>query len=142
MKDAPRTVHGTAVAYQEHGILLTGPSGSGKSALAMQLLSRGAALIADDRVTLTPVRDRVKLSCPSTISGLIEVRGIGILNAHPVEEAFLSMVVDLGQRETERVPDNRFVCYFGLEIPLLRRVDGPHFAEALLHLLAHGRSSR
>ena len=122
--------------------MLTGPSGSGKSALALQLIGLGAGLIADDRVVLTPDGHQITLSCPPTISGLIEARGIGVLNAQPNGDATLALVVDLGEVESERVPDRRNVQYFGLDIPLIRRVDGPHFAVALLHLLAHGRSTR
>lgn len=142
MSAVTETIHGTAVAYQDKGLLLTGPSGSGKSSMALQLIGLGAELVADDRVILSHMGDQIEMSCPATISGMIEARGVGILNARPHERAFLAMVVDMGQIETERLPDLRNVQYFGIDIPLLRRIDGPHFPVTLLHLLAHGRSSR
>ena len=58
---------------------LFGPSGAGKSDLALRLIDRGAKLIADDRVDLVDDGNRVVLSAPARIKGLIEVRGLGIL---------------------------------------------------------------
>ena len=122
--------------------MFTGPSGSGKSALALQMMALGAGLIADDRVILTRTGDGITLSCPPTISGLIEARGVGVLNAQPADAAGLAWVVDLSRTETKRHPDARKVTYLGCIVPLLWRVDASHFPATLLHLLAHGRSSR
>ena len=142
MTQQSETVHATAVAFAGRGLLLVGPSGSGKSGLALQMMAHGAALIADDRVMLTREGDEVVMRCPPTIAGLIEARGIGVLNAQPYGEAPLAWVVDLAKIETKRSPDPRNVSYLGCNVPLLWRVDTPHFAVMLLHLLAHGRSTR
>ena len=63
------------------GILITGPSGIGKSELALALLSRGHRLIADDAPEITHTGpDALHGSCPDILRGFIEVRGLGVLN--------------------------------------------------------------
>jgi len=138
----PEIVHGTALRHAGKGLLLIGPSGSGKSTLALQLMGLGAGLIADDRVILTPQDDGVEVSCPATISGLIEAHGVGLLNAAPADSAVLALVVDLSQIEGARMPPQRDVTLVGHNLPLLWRVESPHFPATLLQILTHGRSSR
>lgn len=142
MVDADHTYHATAVSHLGKGILLTGPSGSGKSGLALQLIAMGAKLIADDRVQMRRDGAAVHLRCPLTIEGLIEARGIGILNAPHHQDVPLAIVVDMGETEKDRLPDPRTATYLGVDFPLLLRSDAPHFAAGLLHLIAHGRSTR
>ena len=103
----PGAVHGTAVLVGPTGILLRGPSGSGKSMLALALMERGAMLVADDRVFLFPRSGRL-IACPPTeIAGRIELRGAGILS-HPYEPAALiRLVVDLVEPgDLERLPSD------------------------------------
>lgn len=61
------------------GVLLLGPSGSGKSDLALRLLQRGARMVADDRVILMARSGRLTASPPEKLRGMIEVRGVGVL---------------------------------------------------------------
>ncbi len=72
-------VHATCVALEHQGVLLLGPSGSGKSDLALRMIERGAELVADDQVELTADRFGLWATAPQRIAGLLEVRGIGIL---------------------------------------------------------------
>ncbi len=75
------TVHGVFMAVQGLGILLTGKSGIGKSELALGLVSRGHALIADDAVLLQRTQTHTILgSCPRELRYFLEVRGLGVLN--------------------------------------------------------------
>lgn len=79
--DASTVVHGELLEVFGLGVLITGGSGIGKSELALELLSRGHRLIADDTPSLTRVAPNVlEGSCPPTLSDLLEVRGLGILN--------------------------------------------------------------
>lgn len=128
------------MAHAGHAVLIKGPSGSGKSALALELLAYGASLIADDQVQLTQTDHAVIASCPPSIAGLIEARGVGILHATPAMPAPLSLVVDLSQTEADRLPPLRHVTIMGIEIPLLYAVKTPHFPAAVLQFLRAGRS--
>ncbi len=138
----PHTVHASCVAYDGKAALLLGASGSGKSALALQMMALGCDLVADDRVVLT-ARDGVLVaSCPETIVGLIEARGIGILNAANVPDAVVQVAVNLDTREKDRLPEARFVTYCDLRTPLIHRGVGDHFAPAIVQLLKAGWSNR
>lgn len=63
------------------GLLLTGPSGSGKSEAALGLMDRGHALVADDAVTVTATPDGLRGQAPAELQGRLEVRGLGIQKA-------------------------------------------------------------
>ncbi len=84
------------------GALLRGKPGSGKSDLALRFIylslrhvSENRALIADDQVRLERQGDHVMASCPSTIVGQIEVRGVGIMTVPALATARLGLIVDL-----------------------------------------------
>ena len=133
-------LHATAVADPAgRGLLILGPSGSGKSALAWQLLAIGARLVADDRTVVTAGDDGLTLSCPPTIRGLIEARGIGLLRAETVTQAPLVLAVDLGRDESDRLPPRREIVLLGHRIDLVLGPVTAHFSAALLHYLAWGR---
>lgn len=79
--DASTVVHGELLEVFGMGVLITGSSGIGKSELALELISRGHRLIADDTPNLTRVAPHVlEGTCPPTLIDLLEVRGLGILN--------------------------------------------------------------
>ena len=133
------TLHGSAVAWQGRAVLILGPSGSGKSQLALDLMSRGADLVSDDRTELRLEAGRPVVRAPARIVGLIEARGLGILNAHSVAEAELALVVDLSATESERLPPEREITLLGCSVPLVHRVESRHFSAALLQYLKAGR---
>jgi len=113
-------VHGSSVAIDGQGVLLRGPSGSGKSDLALRLIDQGAALVADDQTELSRNGDRLDMTPPATIAGLIEVRGVGIVPMSHLPSAALRLVVDLApQIEIERMPEPRFCEFEGISIPVL-----------------------
>lgn len=79
--EASTVIHGELLEVFGMGVLITGGSGIGKSELALDLISRGHRLIADDTPNLIRVApDVLEGTCPPTISDLLEVRGLGILN--------------------------------------------------------------
>lgn len=116
-------VHATAIQLDGKGILLRGPSGSGKSLLALYLLdvfgSRGrdAVLISDDRVDLEIDGASIRLYAPNAIVGLIELRGHGIVSRPHRSGKRLDLVVDLVPT-LERMPEEHDfkVRLLGLEI--------------------------
>lgn len=131
-------LHGTCVALEGRGLLLTGPAGSGKSGVALQLMAIGASLVADDRAVISKRADRLEVSAPPNISGLIEARGIGILRAEPCERATLCAIVKLDTIETERLPPKRYMEILSVAVPVLHNVDGQYFAAGLLQFLKGG----
>ncbi len=132
-------LHATCVVVEGRGILITGPSGAGKSALALQLMALGARLVADDQVALSLRDGALWAACPPTIRGMIEARGMGLLNADPVEGAEVVLAVDLGQEETMRLPPRREVSYLGRTVDLVLGSQTPHFPAALLLYVRAGR---
>jgi serine kinase of HPr protein (carbohydrate metabolism regulator) len=115
---APVLVHATAIAIDGRAVLLRGPSGAGKSDLALRLIDGGARLVADDQVELRRAGERVLVTAPAALAGLIEVRGVGILQVEPLAEAALAMCVDLvPSAKVERLPEIRCVDVLGVAVP-------------------------
>lgn len=135
-------LHASCVALgAENGLLIVGPSGSGKSALCLTLMALGARLVSDDRTFLKrdPDANYLTAEAPETIAGMIEARGFGLLKSECLSQVRLRGVVDMAQVETERLPPRREKALIGVSIPLFYRVDGPHFAPALIQWLKGGR---
>ena len=94
---AMRTLlHASCVELAGTGVVLLGPSGSGKSDLALRLIDGGAQLVADDRVVVERQGDRLMARPPEAIAGLIEVRGLGIMRVDHRASSALGLVVALG----------------------------------------------
>lgn len=91
--------HATCVAINRKGILIMGPSGSGKSDLALRLIERGAVLVADDQVELQAEKGDLIAKAPAAIKGLIEARYIGPLKAPVLEACPLALVLEPGTPE-------------------------------------------
>ncbi len=92
-------IHASCAARGGAGVLLLGPSGSGKSDLLLRLLDHGFTLVADDRVELA---DGLA-SAPPELAGLIEVRGLGLVRLPCTASARLALAVDLAAAP-ERLP--------------------------------------
>lgn len=128
-------VHATSVAIGGRAVLLRGPSGSGKSDLALRLIDAGARLIADDQSVLTPDGGAILVSAPPPIAGLIEVRGIGIVRVETVAAAPLGLLVDLMAADpVERLPEPCSETILGLTIPVIALAPFEASAPAKLRL--------
>ncbi|MEQ1549966.1 aldolase [Sphingorhabdus sp.] len=103
MSAATALVHATAVAIDGQGILLVGASGSGKSDLALRLIDRGAVLVCDDYCDILDGSDGPEIHATPSISGKIEVRGVGICSIDYIPSTPLSMVLQL-DRAPDRLP--------------------------------------
>lgn len=95
-------------APSDAGILLLGESAAGKSAVALQLIGRGARLVADDRVELFLREGEVWARAPAALAGLIEARGVGIVALPFAPEARVALAVELvSARDVPRLPERR-----------------------------------
>jgi len=134
-------VHASCVSVGQSAALLTGASGAGKSALALELICRGAVLVADDRTVLTAGEYGVAASCPDAIVGQIEARGVGVLAVQAAANAIVRIVVNMDKTETDRLPPFRETDLLGHRVQLLLRADFAHFPTALILLLNGARSA-
>lgn len=126
---AREIVHGTCVAFGDRAALLLGASGSGKSDLALRFLAlpeEGALrplLVADDQVRVDVQNGDVIASAPETLAGLIEVRGLGILEAPSVAAARLVVVCELVEADdVPRMPPEPWerMAVAGVDLPSLK----------------------
>ncbi len=134
------TVHATCVAIGGRGVLLAGPSGSGKSDLALRLIDRGATLVSDDYTICRGEAGGLTASPPATIAGRIEVRGIGIVDMAHLPRAPVALLVDLAG-EVERMPEAATRTVAGVAVPLVR-LAAPEPSAPLKVALALGRVPR
>lgn len=133
----PELIHGSAVTFDLGGswagLLMTGRPGSGKSELALELIGLGARLVADDQTILRRNCGQIHISAPPALRGLIELRGVGILRSEPVDAAVLVVVVDMDERESERLPQRHVTKIQGVRVRRLRHASGRAFAVGLKH---------
>jgi serine kinase of HPr protein (carbohydrate metabolism regulator) len=133
-------VHATAVAIGRHGVLVRGPSGSGKSDLALRLIDDGAKLIADDLVVVGRRSGSLVISGPAKLHGRMEVRGLGIVKVPAVKSARLALVVDLvGPGRVERTPESSSVTLLGMRVKALKLWAFEASAPAKLRLAVRSR---
>ncbi len=138
-------VHGTCIELFGLGVLLRGPSGSGKSDLALRLIDSGARLIADDQVVLTAEAGRIRAAAPTRIGGRIEARGVGIVQVATIEAAPVALVVDLvAPADVPRLPEPSVCRLAGIALPsiALAPFEASAAAKVRLAVLAEKRNSR
>ena len=112
------SVHATSIEIDGHAVLIRGPSGSGKSDLALRLIDRGAMLVADDQTQLSAENGRLFASSPATIAGIMEVRGLGIVRVPHRDRAPVALVVDLiAAKDVERLPEPAMAGFLGVSVP-------------------------
>ena len=112
-------LHASTVALDGRAVLISGPSGSGKSDLALRMLDRGFTLVSDDRTIVRKEGERLLASSPETIKGKLEVRGVGIVEVESVADIPIALVVELTS-DIQRLPDdNRERLIMGAAVPLI-----------------------
>ncbi|MEO8115412.1 MAG: HPr kinase/phosphorylase [Phenylobacterium sp.] len=114
-------VHAGLIARRDQGpwrgVLIEGPSGSGKSDLALRALERGFRLVADDRVLLWVSAGRLFGRAPDPLAGLMEVRGLGVAPQAALRLCEIVMAVRSGP--PERLPEPKAAAHLGVHIPLI-----------------------
>lgn len=117
-------IHGTVIAYQGIGVLLLGPSGSGKSRLAMEASVLGACVVADDQVILANQSGKLVAMPVPALQGVVEMRGVGLCKMHPALSHPVQLAIELGV-EAERLPEPAYITLADVTIPLLRLPSPP-----------------
>ena len=135
------SIHASAVLIGARAVLIQGPAGSGKSRLALALLSAAkqgllpfARLIADDRAHVEAAHGRLLVRPAPALAGLVEVRGLGIRRMPHEPLAVVGLVVDLGRADNERLPDpaQRQAKIEGIALPRLAVAAGTDALPVLL----------
>ncbi len=116
--------HAGLIALRQDGVwrgaLIEGPSGIGKSDLALRALDAGFRLVADDRVVVFASGGRPYGKAPETLAGLLEVRGLGVIDAAALPFCEIALVIRCVEDPVavERLPDPRSVTITGVSVPV------------------------
>ncbi len=113
--EPPQPLHACCVAIDGRGVLIAGPSGSGKSDLTLRLIDSGAMLVSDDYTILGAREGTLYATPPDTIAGRIEVRGIGIVERPFVQDVPVALWVEAGT--PDRLPEPATRSIAGIALP-------------------------
>jgi HPr kinase/phosphorylase len=144
----PPTIHASALLFGHRGILIRGPSGSGKSRLALSLLQATGAglarLVGDDRIHLEAVHGRLLMRPATALKGLIEIRGLGIVRVPHEPMAVAHLVVDLEAADAARLPEPAVmeIVVLGVGLARLPVAPGADPLPLLLGLLSQGAGGK
>ncbi len=133
--DIEVALHATCVAFGTHGVLMKGQSGTGKSALALQLIGLGATLVSDDLTRLTLHDGMPVAHAPPRLAGIIEARKIGLLRLPFQAQCVVRLCVDMDQEEQERLPHRRVTDLLGVKVLTIYKVSEAYFAAAVVALV-------
>lgn len=116
-------IHATLISYKNQGILFLGKSGSGKSDLALRMImEQKAKLVADDRVNLEVVNGNLYGYAPQNLSGLLEIRGLGLAHVDVKKRQKVSLCVELchNRKNIERMPEAEAINFLGVSITKIK----------------------
>ncbi len=133
------TIHATSVAIDGYGLLILGPSGSGKSDLALRLIDRGATLISDDYTIVTARDGQLLLRAPVNIAQIMEIRHLGLVDMPHVDDVPAVLAIRL-EDDPPRMPEPDLTLLLtGIAIPLIalagREASAPIKAEWALRAI-------
>ena len=142
--------HGSCVAFGAMGVLIRGASGAGKSTLALQLIDAAgfglgktllrAQLVADDQLCLQVKAGKLVANPPPALAGLLEIRGLGIMQVKFKKSVTVKLVVDLlPQKSIERLPEpsSQQTEIEGVSLPRITIAIGNFAAAPILRAALH-----
>lgn len=132
-------MHAGCVVVGEHGVLIRGESGAGKSLLGLGLIEDAgrmgmfARLVADDRTTVSVAGGRLIAKCAPAITGACELRGFGVVDLPHEPAAVVRLVVDCTPGQPARMPEveDLFTSIHGVVVPRLPFQTGAERREAV-----------
>jgi HPr kinase/phosphorylase len=128
--------HASCADYHGYSLLILGASGSGKSTVLVELMALGATLVSDDQTDLFIDGDRLCARAPDRLSGLVEIRGVGIVPIQSVQSVGdIQLVVDLDRPEPKRMPHKRTITIGSKEIALILGADRASLGAQLFVLM-------
>ncbi|NRA87080.1 MAG: hypothetical protein HRU28_06730 [Rhizobiales bacterium] len=159
MENTTKLIHATTIYLDGYGVMISGPSGIGKSSLALDLLndahgfeyillnSGNNKLVADDQTLIAKVETdggaQLQANCPQNIEGKFEVRGLGIINLPYKSPAPINLYVEIVDNLPERMPakKNQTRKLLGVSISFIQIYKNDRFAKARVRaaLYAHMR---
>jgi len=104
-------------------------------------MAAGAKLVSDDQTELYVEDTRLMARSPTSLAGLIEARGVGILSAEPAQPSEVVLVADLGQAEAARLPPRRSISLLDKPVDLVLGKGNAHFPWALMCYLKGSREA-
>lgn len=126
-------IHGCLLSIYGRGILITGESGIGKSEITLELIRKGHVMVADDAIEAKRIQNRILGSAPEVLHGMLEIRGVGIIDAikmfgasSVMPEIFVDCIISLersnDQKPMERIPleDQEYRDIFNVSLPLIK----------------------
>lgn len=135
MSEPAQPMHASLIAYQGMGILITGPSGSFKTTLAIEAMQLGAKFIADDRVQFTLISGMLMGGPPKGMQGVLEIRGVGLFRLpDTATQQVIHCVIDLSDPQSiERLPATQLKTeILGISVPMMRMAPPPHTSAAVM----------
>ncbi|MEN3929945.1 HPr kinase/phosphatase C-terminal domain-containing protein [Microvirga sp. W0021] len=142
MKPERSTIHANCILIDDIGVLIRGNTGSGKSTVSRKLIAAAQAssmfgcLVSDDRTRLEVQHGRLIARPVEMISGLIEIRGVGIVKVPSEEAAVIRLVIDLTE-QAPRMPEEgaETVNLLGVKLPHLVWLKNDDIASYILDVV-------
>ena len=113
------TIYASCVEFMGSGLLICGRSGSGKSDLCLRLIDAGAKFIADDQTIIENKGGKLKARCPDSIKGMLEIRGIGIVEMPCIDETEINLKLSLQSfDQIDRMPEKHTELIENVRLPI------------------------
>ncbi len=114
-----QSIQATAVCFKKKAILIQGPSGVGKTALALRIIDRGGTLLGDDLVDVFVKKDTLYCKGKQRLKGVVEIKGLGLVCGLKTAKACpVLCVIRLHNKKTDRLPSAHYITLCNKKIPV------------------------